>query len=244
MYGLFENRRAFSINNYSVLHTELNIICKIATSNNYLSSFVEMLIGIKISKWYNKSDMCIDTGTNKKKKMFIEVPFVENSTRMFKSDLQKFTSQIRPDSQLTISEKSSVSVQNLFNFKNKIPNCLQSDVVYNVQCKDCGYGKTKRQAYRRLYEYGLSEDTYRFQSQSLSSMNSSSMPASTQSVKTARAAKIKATQKMTQQVKLMNASDQKILKEIDDYSDTNIKDGKSALQKHVEDTSHTIDWEN
>ncbi|CAF1335161.1 unnamed protein product [Didymodactylos carnosus] len=165
---------------------------------------------------------------------------------MFKNDLRKFTTKIRSDSQLTIIEKPPISVQNFFDFKDKIPNYLKCDVIYNVKRKDCSsqyMGKTKRQACRRLYEHGLPKDTYSSQSsQSLSNVTSSSMTRAAQSVKTARIAKTKATQKITEQVKLMNASDRKILEEIDDYSD--IKDVKSALQKHVEDTSHSIDWQN
>ncbi|CAF1588273.1 unnamed protein product, partial [Didymodactylos carnosus] len=91
-------------------------------------------------------------------------------------------------------------------------------------------GKTKRQACRRLCEHGLPKDTYSSQSsQSLSNVNSSSMTTAAQSMKTARVAKTKATQKITEQVKLMNASDRKILKEIDNYSD--IKDVKNILIK-------------
>ncbi|CAF1451244.1 unnamed protein product, partial [Didymodactylos carnosus] len=145
---------------------------------------------------------------------------------MFKNDLRKFTTKIRSDSQLTIIEKPPISVQNFFDFKDKIPNYLKCDVIYNVKRKDCSsqyMGKTKRQACRRLYEHGLPKDTYSSQSsQSLSNVTSSSMTRAAQSVKTARIAKTKATQKITEQVKLMNASDRKILEEIDDYSD--IKD--------------------
>ncbi|CAF1077038.1 unnamed protein product, partial [Didymodactylos carnosus] len=47
-------------------------------------------------------------------------------------DLRKFTSQIRSDSQLTVIEKPPISVQNLFNFKDNIPNYLKSDVIYNI----------------------------------------------------------------------------------------------------------------
>ncbi|CAF0838803.1 unnamed protein product [Didymodactylos carnosus] len=171
--------RAINIcSTYSLLHEELNIILKIAKSNGYPSSFIEMLIGIKISKWYSKSDTCVDTDTDKKKKrLFIEVPFVENSTRMFTNDLRKFTAEIRPDSQLTIIEKPPISVQNFFDFKDKIPNNLKSDVIYNVKCKGCSsqyMGKTKREACRRLYQHGLPKDTYSSQSsQSLSNVNSS-----------------------------------------------------------------------
>ncbi|CAF1336979.1 unnamed protein product [Didymodactylos carnosus] len=86
---------------------------------------------------------------------------------MLKNDLRKFTTEIRPDSQLTIIEKPPISVQNFFDFKDKIPNYLKSDVIYNVKCKDCSsqyMGKTKRQACRRLYVHELPKDIYSSQS--------------------------------------------------------------------------------
>jgi len=48
-------------------------------------------------------------------------------------------------------------VQTYFNIKDPIPKNLKADVVYSVNCIDCGHtyvGKTIRQPIRRFKEHG------------------------------------------------------------------------------------------
>jgi hypothetical protein len=57
-------------------------------------------------------------------------------------------------------------VQTYFNLKDPIPKHLQADVVYSVNCIDCGHnyvGKTIRQPIRRFKEHGASDSIFQEQ---------------------------------------------------------------------------------
>ncbi|CAF0998010.1 unnamed protein product, partial [Didymodactylos carnosus] len=144
-------QRALSIcSSYSLLAKEFENIRQITKRNGYPSTFVDIRIGIGLTKWLGKdNDKRINTVTEPvKKKMFFELPYVGRSTDGLKRKLTAFANKIRPDTDLCFYSKTPQSSQTFFQLKDKIPKHLQSDVVYAAKCGDCNdsyVGKTERQ---------------------------------------------------------------------------------------------------
>ncbi|CAF1264942.1 unnamed protein product [Didymodactylos carnosus] len=207
---------------------------------------------MKLSKWYTGSTINNKSNNNEKKKICIEVPFINNAAKTFKNDLRKFSTQIRPDIELLVIEKPPPSVQTSFNLKDKIPNYLQSDIVYGVKCQECPsnyFGKTIRQAIRRLEEHGLKRHSL----QNLSSESPTTLQSQPQSNTTdlnhsmrshlSRIAKTEASKRITHQIKQMEVSDDDIFGDYN-FKKASIPREKSAIQKHSADKHHNFDWDN
>ncbi|CAF1624252.1 unnamed protein product, partial [Didymodactylos carnosus] len=151
-----------------------------------------------------------------------------------------------------VIEKPPPSVQTSFNLKDKIPNYLQSDIVYGVKCQECPsnyVGKTIRQAIRRLEEHGLprhslqnrlSESSITLQSQPQS--NTTNLNHSMRS-HLSRTAKTEASKPITYQLKQMEVSDDDMFGDYT-FKEASIPREKSAIQKHNADKHHNFDWDN
>jgi hypothetical protein len=86
-----------------------------------------------------------------------------DSINAFKQKLSRISGQVRPDLDVRFYTKPPPSVQTNFNLKDPIPKHLQADVVYSVNCIDCGHtyvGKTIRQPIRRLKEHGAPDTIF------------------------------------------------------------------------------------
>ena len=74
----------------------------------------------------------------------------------FSSRLTKLVNEFYPNVQLRVMFTCSKTIGNLFKFKDKTPDHLNSLVVYRIKCKDCGdfyVGKTSRCICRRVFEH-------------------------------------------------------------------------------------------
>ncbi|CAF0858431.1 unnamed protein product [Didymodactylos carnosus] len=159
-------QRALSIcSSYSLLAKEFENIRQITKRNGYPSTFVDIRIGIGLTKWLGKDNSKrINTVTGPvKKKMFFELPYVGSSTDGLKRKLTALANKMRPDTDLCFYSKTPQSSQTFFQLKDKIPKHLQSDVVYAAKCGDCNdsyVGKTERQCLRRLQEHGAPQKLF------------------------------------------------------------------------------------
>ena len=75
---------------------------------------------------------------------------------MIKKDLTRSFRNIAPFSKLKIIFKSSKRLSSCFTFKDKIPECLMSGVIYQYKCAKCNLsyiGSTKRYWEKRLEEH-------------------------------------------------------------------------------------------
>ncbi|CAM4847719.1 unnamed protein product [Rotaria magnacalcarata] len=129
---------------YQLLSIEFNEIRKIAKLNDYPTSMVDTLIGIKFSKITNY--------------IYVEIPYVTTTTSELKKRTQHLASKLRTDLNIKFFSKPPPNTNTYFQSKDPITKHMLSDVVYSVKCKDCGQlyiGKTERQCIRRLQEHGV-----------------------------------------------------------------------------------------
>ncbi|CAF1117178.1 unnamed protein product, partial [Rotaria magnacalcarata] len=129
---------------YQLLSIEFNEIRKIAKLNDYPTSMVDTLIGIKFSKIKNY--------------IYVEIPYVTTTTSELKKRTQHLASKLRTDLNIKFFSKPPPNTNTYFQSKDPITKHMLSDVVYSVKCKDCGQlyiGKTERQCIRRLQEHGV-----------------------------------------------------------------------------------------
>jgi len=88
------------------------------------------------------------TPTKKKKKVFLMVPYIDNSTLQFRNIAKKH------------NLNTIFMINRLSNFiktcKDRIEKMQQSNVVYKISCNDCDatyVGQTKRQLQTRIREH-------------------------------------------------------------------------------------------
>ncbi|CAF0924943.1 unnamed protein product [Didymodactylos carnosus] len=151
-----------------VPHSFKKSAIRLAMLNGYPETFINTHIGIRLSKWLEKSNgkskITSKTPDNENKKhIYVELPYVEGQTDVLKTRPRHFANRIRPEVDLRFILKPSPSVQTYFKNKDSTPKHLESDVVYSVGCSGCtvGYvGKTGRQVIRRLREHGMAKDGF------------------------------------------------------------------------------------
>ena len=83
-----------------------------------------------------------------KKELFIVLPYLGMSSLCLRTRLQKSINSNISFCKIKIIFKSSTRLANFFRFKDKIPLCLCSNIVYKFACGRCNatyYSKTWRQ---------------------------------------------------------------------------------------------------
>jgi hypothetical protein len=159
-------QRALSIcSTYTLLADEFDEIRRICRLNDYPISFVDTCIGVGLTKHQSKNidRRILPVFGPEKRRMFVEIPFVGKQTDALKKQINRFTSNVRPDLDLRFIARPPRSVQTHFPVKDPVPIHLQSDIVYSVQCADCRetyVGKTERQCAKRMYEHGAPKHTF------------------------------------------------------------------------------------
>ena len=109
--------RALSIcSTYTLLAKEFDEIRRICQLNDYPISFVDTCIGIGLTKHRNKN-----SGTKTlpdldpaKRRMFVEIPFVGDKTESLKKQINRLTSNFRPDLDTSFCRQTTTICSNLF----------------------------------------------------------------------------------------------------------------------------------
>jgi len=95
--------------------------------------------------------------TADKKEVLMIVPYLGHGISLkLKKSLLSLFSTVYPQVDLKIVFRTTLRIENLFNFKDKIPKRLKSYVVYGIHCTDCKacyVGKTKRHLITRFKEH-------------------------------------------------------------------------------------------
>ncbi|CAF3224949.1 unnamed protein product [Rotaria socialis] len=153
------NRTLIICSTYASLATEFNEIRRIGLMNGYASSFIDTIIGIKLSQYRKNNNDVIQspqTGSDVKKRMYVEIPFIEDATKEFRNKITHLCKKLRPDLDIQFFTKPPPAVQMLYQSKGPIDKKMKSDVVYSIKCTKCHYsyiGKTERQCVKRLHEH-------------------------------------------------------------------------------------------
>ena len=159
-------RRALSIcSTYASLVAEFDEIRRISQANDYPISFIDTHIGMGLSRYMAKKN---NTPTPKpigcdKKRMYVEIPYIGRTTESMKKKFSHLSGKLRPDLDVRFFMKPPPSVRTFFQNKDPVAKHMQSNIVYSVNCNDCGQtyvGKTDRQAIRRMNEHGAPPATF------------------------------------------------------------------------------------
>ncbi|CAM4842855.1 unnamed protein product [Rotaria magnacalcarata] len=152
-------QRALAVcSTYALLSQEFQTIREIGQKNDYPSSFIDTRIGIGLGNYLKKLTTSNEAVAGcAKQRMYVEIPYTGTSSKMLKNKLSRISIKHRPDLEVCFFERPSPPVQIFFNVKDPIPKHLQANIIYSIQCSDCGdayVGKTERQGIRRLWEHG------------------------------------------------------------------------------------------
>ena len=262
-------KRALSIcSTYSLLTEEFDKIRTICQKNDYPAWFIDIRIGIGLSKYLEKmktNEPHLPVSGCPKRRMFIEIPYIGEQTDALKKKISRLTAESRPDLDIHYVAKPPRSVKTFFPTKDPVPKHLQSDIVYAAKCKDCGdtyVGKTERQCNRRLREHGAPKDTFDRNPGTDESENTLDIVSSTKNKthhnRKSRKDKIEAKQLPTRrssrirnkkEAMVNNSSNQKIEQQITHATTERTKSDNpdvvlSSLAEHEKNTGHHIDWKN
>ena len=95
--------------------------------------------------------------TVEKKSIFISMPYAGKQSEKLKKELLTLIGEFFPHIDLRISLKNSFTIESLFKFKDRLPFCLQSSIVYLYSCAHCAsgtyVGSTIRATHMRIAEH-------------------------------------------------------------------------------------------
>ena len=135
--------RIFSIvSDFSKFHEEVNYLKNVLKKNSFPSALVDKCIKIFLNKQFSQK---ILEYTVPKKELFIVLPYLGMSSLCLRTRLQKSINSNISFCKIKIIFKSSTRLANFFRFKDKIPLCLRSNIVYKFTCGRCNatyYGET------------------------------------------------------------------------------------------------------
>ena len=142
--------RTFSIvSDFSRFHSEVSHLKEILKKN----AFPIKLIDSCIKNFLNEK---LVTLTAEKKDLVIVFPFLGKLSLDLRTRLRNNTIKNLPFCKIRVIFKSSIRISNFFQFKDKMPYCLRSNVVYKFSCGRCNaayYGETCRHLSVRVGEH-------------------------------------------------------------------------------------------
>ena len=86
----------------------------------------------------------------------LKLPFLGNMSNVIKRQIKKIVRDNIPNCNLRIVFASNRRIKHFFNFKDKIPSDLRSQLVYKIQCGECNliyYGLAERHCKVRFYDH-------------------------------------------------------------------------------------------
>ncbi|CAF1041490.1 unnamed protein product [Didymodactylos carnosus] len=249
------NRAIRICSTYNLLSNELDEIRRITKLNGYPRTFVDTLIGVLLNKMLVSNHYTavnnIKKDNSKKIRLIVDVPFVKNSSKVLSKKLTYLTKTIKSECDLKIIMRPPKSIGSFFQVKDNIPNLLESNLVYAVNCNDCSgsyCGKTERQVCRRLVEHGAPKCVLEPSSASAPTQSLSGPLKKTKTGVTSysNATNLRRFSRIANKNKnnLTTVSNLSLSDDYDSTSDTmTVKQNKSAISKHISDTRHKINWD-
>ena len=146
--------RIFSIvSDFSKFHEEVNYLKNALKKNSFPSTLVDKCIKIFLNRQFSQK---ILEHTVPKKELCIVLPYLGISSFCLKTPLQKSINSNISFCKIKVIFKPSTRLANFFRFKDKIPLCLRSNIVYKFACGRCNatdYGETCRHFKVRVSEH-------------------------------------------------------------------------------------------
>ena len=139
------DKRSFIDNPYFFLATKIGNALSIKLTDSYIKTFLNKRLTEKPV-----------TLTAEKKDLVIVLPFLRKWSLDLRTRLKNSISKNLPFCKIRVIFKSSTRISNFFQFKDKMPYCLRSNVVYKFSCGRCNatyYGETCRHLSVRVGKY-------------------------------------------------------------------------------------------
>ena len=156
--------RAFRISsNYQLLHTELNFLKSFFLNKGYPKQLIESVIRHVLDKVF--SPRVPTAMAPKKLEKYFVLPYFGNKSISLQNDIISLLSQFYPYLNPKIVLRNRFSIASLFRFKDRIPKCSRSGIVYEFRCSSCEesyIGSTYVRLHTRVCEHkGISDRTGR-----------------------------------------------------------------------------------
>ena len=165
--------RAFRLSStYKSFDNELNFIRNFFRINGFPKYLIESVIKCVLDKLFSPK---IDTPPSVAKlEKYIVLPYFGAKSINLKKDVVDLLAKYYPYLNLKVVLRNRFTISSLFHFKDRIPKCLRSGIVYKFSCSSCEesyIGSTYVRLYSRVCEHkGVSD---RNQTMLLSPKNSS-----------------------------------------------------------------------
>ena len=148
--------RTFSIvPDFSRFHSEVCHLKEILKKNAFPIKLIDSCIKNFLNKRLTKKPVTL---TAEKKDLVTVLPFLGKLSLDLRTRSRNSISKNLPVCKIKVIFKSSTRVSNFFQFKDKMPYCLHSNVVYKFSCDRCNatyYGETCRHLSVRVGEHSV-----------------------------------------------------------------------------------------
>ena len=146
--------RTFSIiSDLSRFHSEVCYLKEILKKNAFPINLIDSCIKNFLNKRLTEKPVTL---TAEKKDLVIVLPFLRKWSLDLRTRLKNSISKNLPFCKIRVIFKSSTRISNFFQFKDKMPYCLRSNVIYKFSCGRCNatyYGETCRHLSVRVGKY-------------------------------------------------------------------------------------------
>jgi hypothetical protein len=146
--------RAYKIcSNYPSLHNEFTFLKSFFHNNGFPYPVIESCVRNFL---IGKFSLTPVPATVNKQKYFISLPFFGAQSIKLKSELESLLSTFFVHIDFNIIMVNKFTVGSMFRFKDRLPDCMRSNVVYKFSCAQCAseyVGSTTRTLRTRVAEH-------------------------------------------------------------------------------------------
>ena len=146
--------RKFSVvSDFARFHSEVCHLNEILKKNAFPIKLIDSCIKNFLNKSLTEKPVTL---TSEKKDLVIVLPFLGKLSLDLRTSLRNSISKNPPFCKIRVIFKSSTRITNFFQFKDKIPYCLRSNVVYKFlygRCSATYYGETCQHLSVRVGEH-------------------------------------------------------------------------------------------
>lgn len=153
--------RAYHLSsNYEFFHAELMYLQNFFISNGFPTFLIDKTINKFLNNIFCKPEVCL---TVPKQVIYVKLPFIGPLSYDTVTYLQKTLVQYFPQINFRFSLNNSFKVANFFMYKDRLPDELRSNIIYNFKCSVCNatyIGSTSKQSKIRFSQHlGISYRT-------------------------------------------------------------------------------------
>ena len=149
--------RCFHLTSSSELfHKEVERLREILAKNAYPLEFIDQCITSFLNKQY-KNTKTLSTATVEPKTITVMLPFLGKVSLEIRNRIRKYVKKyVSNCCKLHVIFRSQRRLKGMFSYKDKLPTCLQSYIIYRYTCRTCNssyIGKTDRHQHVRWCEH-------------------------------------------------------------------------------------------